>query len=412
MNPYTKFYKLSPQQRRDILAKTGAYDAALDTPLPEAVYENMIENSITTYELPFGVVPEFKLNSRNYCIPLAVEEPSVIAALNNANKKINTYGSLSAQVISRLMRGQIAFMNPGNPQKLVHYVSDQQPLLFELADQAYPSIVKRGGGIRELTPRILSDGGNTCVLIEALIDTQEAMGANMINTIMESLAQHLQIACGETVLMSILSNHADHCLTEATCTLDVSKIADGAMIAQRIEDASRFAEMDAYRAATHNKGIMNGLEAIAIATGNDWRALAASIHAYAGGGVSYQPLSTWRYDGQMLTGKLTVPLPIARVGGSIGIHPKAQLAHAMLKVENIQELMQVFAGVGLAQNFAALYALVTDGIQKGHMQLQARSLALQAGALPEEIDAVLSILSKGPMNLETAQAILQTLRKK
>ena len=406
---YTKFYKKDIAARKAVLAQDQRYDESLDTPLPESVYDNMIENAITTYELPMGVAPGFLINGKDVVMAMVTEEPSVIAAASNAAKIFQRNGGITSYVESRFMRGQIAFANPVNPQEMMDYVENNFSTLQDIAHTAYPSIVKRGGGLHKIETKYVMNPDKTHFLIVYLIvDTQEAMGANMMNTMLEAVKSYLAETFATEALMGILSNLTTESVVHASVRLNPDTLKHSDLIASRIKQASDLAMVDPYRAATHNKGIMNGIDAVVLASGNDWRAIEAAVHSYASLSGTYQPLTKWSIaDNGDILGSITLPMPIGAVGGSMGIHPKAQLARKIMKFENAQDLMMMIASVGLAQNFAAIYALTTDGIQKGHMALHARSLALQAGALAEHLDAIVTELTQTqPMNLEAAHKIV------
>lgn len=405
---FDKFYKHTSSKRKEILHEIDRFDYNLDIPLEDSVYENMIENSIGTYEIPMGVVPGFFMNGKEYIIPMVTEEPSVIAAQSNAAKIFAKNGGISAHVISRLMRGQIAFPDKESAQKIIDYTEDNEELLINLCNEAYPSIVKRGGGVRSITVRYIQSAKfSSFVVVDVLMDTQEAMGANMINTTLEALKSHIEVTLDVESSMAILSNLSDECIVEASVTLDVSTLKNKDSIAEKIELASDFAHVDIYRATTHNKGIMNGVDAVVIATGNDFRAVEAGVHAYASFSGHYQPLTKWKkLNETTLLGTIKLPLSIGTVGGTISVHPKAKQAYNILGISDATTLMQIIAGVGLAQNFAALYALTTDGIQKGHMRMHARTLLMNAGCPSDYIDVALDeLLKETPMNLEKATTI-------
>lgn len=411
---YKSFYKKTVEERKNILEDDNRYDENLDIPLDQSIYNQMIENAISTYEVPLGVAPGFMINGRDTVVAMATEEPSVIAAASNAAKIIGQNSGFEAAVLNRKMTGHIAFANPKDPEHLIQYINENLEVLFNICHNAYPSIVKRGGGVRNITVKELyNEHTSHFIVVYVTIDTQEAMGANMINTMLEGLASYLQDTLGEEPLMSILSNLATECLVNARVLIDPQTLKNSEIIASKIQLASEFASLDPYRATTHNKGIMNGIDAVVLASGNDTRAVSAGIHAFASLSGSYQPLAKWvRLEDGMLLGELTIPLAVGSVGGSIGIHPKAQLSRKIMAYDSAQELMEIIACVGLAQNFAALYALTTDGIQKGHMALQARALALQAGATEDILSEVVETLrQRKPMNLETAKRIIQELKK-
>ena len=410
---FDKFYKHSARQRREILHENGHYNFDLDVPMQASLYEAMIENSVTTYEIPMGVVANFVLNDTSYIVPMVIEEPSVLAAQNNAAKIFRENGGIKARVIKREMRGEIAFFNPEDSLNLVHYIETHQEVLFDLCAKTYPNIVKRGGGVRAISTRILSDNSDLFVIVDVVMDTQEAMGANMINTVLEALKIHLEDTLNETALMAILSNYADTCVVEASVSLDVSSLKNSPEIGQRMAQASRLAHVDVYRATTHNKGIMNGIDALIIATGNDFRAIEAGAHAYASRHGSYASLTTWTLENEThLIGRIELPMALGTVGGTISIHPKAKLSYEILGTNDAQTLMQIAAGVGLAQNFSAMYALTSDGIQKGHMRMHARTLLIQAGCPFDLLNEALQIMMhEKPLTLDKATEIVARINQ-
>ena len=410
MNKFDKFYKKDIETRQTIIKDTYDVDAYF-SPLKEERYNNMIENAITTFETPMGIAPNFKMNDNIYTIPMVTEEPSVIAAQSNAAKILGEYGGIRAKVESNLMRGQIAFPNP-KPEWLI-YLSEHKDELIQLSKKSHPSIIKRGGGVRDLTFEIKEqDGLIPFLIIYAYVDTKEAMGANMINTIMEALKLHLEEKFESKATMAILSNLATESIVEADFKIPCSALKYSNEIGLRFKEANDLAHLDPYRATTHNKGIMNGIDALALATGNDTRAIEAAVHAYASLSGQYQPLSSYRYEQGYIHGKIQLPLTIGTVGGTLKLNPKAQMAHTILGRPSKVELMMLMASVGLAQNFAAIYALITDGIQKGHMNLHSRALAIQEGTHEDEMYELLKQLStKEIKNSQTVQEILKSIRK-
>lgn len=409
MNLFDKFYKKDIKTRQAIIKDKFDVEAYF-SPLKEEHYDNMIENAITTFELPMGIAPNFKMNNEVYTIPMVTEEPSVIAAQSNAAKILGNHGGIKAKLHSNLMRGQIAFPNP-KPEWLM-YLGENKEKLIQLSKESHPSIVKRGGGVRDLSFEIKEqDELIPFLIIYAYVDTKEAMGANIINTIMEALKVNLELAFNSKATMAILSNLATESIVEANFKIPITALKFSREIGLRFKEASDLAHLDPYRATTHNKGVMNGIDAVAIATGNDTRAIEAAIHAYASLSGQYQPLTSYRYDNEYIYGKIQLPLTIGTVGGTLKLNPKAQMAHTILGQPNKEELMMLMASVGLAQNFAAIYALITDGIQKGHMSLQSRALVIQEGADENEIEEVLKQLkTKEVKSSETVQKILKTIR--
>ena len=387
-----------------------------DEQMSVTVADQLSENVVGTFSLPYSLVPEVLVNGQEYTVPYVTEEPSVVAAASYASKIIKRAGGFTAQVHERRMIGQVALYQVANPEQAQEKIASKKVELLELANQAYPSIVKRGGGARDL--HIEQIKGETDFLVVYLhVDTQEAMGANMLNTMLEALKPVLEELSQGQSLMGILSNYATDSLVTASCRIAFRYLSrqkdQGREIAEKMALASQFAQADPYRASTHNKGIFNGIDAILIATGNDWRAIEAGAHAYASRDGRYQGLSRWTLDleREELVGEMTLPMPVATKGGSIGLNPRVALSHELLGNPSAKELAQLIVSIGLAQNFAALKALVSTGIQQGHMKLQAKSLALLAGASESEVAPLVErLIAEKTFNLETAQRYLENLR--
>lgn len=414
------FAKLSPTERIEALLKEGllTWDEAQilkeQKGLPLSIADQLTENVLSTFDLPFSLAPYFLINGRDYVLPMVTEEPSVVAAASFAAKLIQRSGGFTTQVHQRQMIGEIALTDVKDVEMASKRILEDKETLLQLANEAYPSIVKRGGGARDLW---VENKGNFLIVYLA-VDPKEAMGANMLNTMLEALTDRIQELSGGQALMAILSNLATRSLVSARCAIDFKALSrnpeEAIEIAHRMELASQLAQVDPYRAATHNKGIFNGIDALVLATGNDWRAIEAGAHAYAAQSGPYKGLSSWtsQPEEKKLYGEITLPMPVATKGGSIGLNPTVQVSHRLLGEPSAIELAGVIASLGLAQNFAALKALVTTGIQAGHMKLQARSLALLAGAKEEEVPPLVSqLLENKPFNLEKAKTLLQELRK-
>ena len=414
------FAKLSPTERIEALLKEGllTWDEAQilkeQKGLPLSIADQLTENVLSTFDLPFSLAPYFLINGRDYVLPMVTEEPSVVAAASFAAKLIQRSGGFTTQVHQRQMIGEIALTDVEDMEVASKRILEDKETLLQLANEAYPSIVKRGGGARDLWVENKGD----FLIVYLAVDPKEAMGANMLNTMLEALTDRIQELSGGQALMAILSNLATRSLVSARCAIDFKALSrnpeEAIEIAHRMELASQLAQVDPYRAATHNKGIFNGIDALVIATGNDWRAIEAGAHAYAAQSGSYKGLSHWTShpEEKKLYGEITLPMPVATKGGSIGLNPTVQVSHRLLGEPSAIELAGIIASLGLAQNFAALKALVTTGIQAGHMKLQARSLALLAGAKEEEVPRLVSqLLENKPFNLEKAQTLLQELRK-
>ena len=416
----TGFSKASPAERIEKLAQAGLLsEEGLQTvrdndTLPLSLANEMVENVLGTLALPFGIAPGFQIDDQEIQVPMVTEEPSVIAAASYAAGLIKRSGGFQTQVHKRQMIGQVALYDVSHKEKASQAITEAKEELLQLANQAYPSIVKRGGGARDLWTEVKGD----FLICYLSVDPKEAMGANMLNTMLEALVDPLEELSGGQGLMAILSNLATDALVTARCHIDYRFLSrdpkEAAEIAQKIALASQLAAVDPYRAATHNKGIFNGIDAVVLATGNDWRAIEAGGHTYASRSGQALGLSNWmdHPEQQVLEGQLTLPMPIATKGGSIGLNPSVQVAHDLLGNPDAQTLARIIVSVGLAQNFAALKALVSTGIQHGHMKLQAKSLALLAGATPSEVAPVVqALLEDKPFNLEKAQAVLEEIRQ-
>ena len=414
------FAKLSPTERIEALLKEGllTWDEAQilkeQKGLPLSIADQLTENVLSTFDLPFSLAPYFLINGRDYVLPMVTEEPSVVAAASFAAKLIQRSGGFTTQVHQRQMIGEIALTDVEDMEVASKRILEDKKTLLQLANEAYPSIVKRGGGARDLWVENKGD----FLIVYLAVDPKEAMGANMLNTMLEALTDRIQELSGGQALMAILSNLATRSLVSARCAIDFKALSrnpeEAIEIAHRMELASQLAQVDPYRASTHNKGIFNGIDALVLATGNDWRAIEAGGHAYAAQSGRYKGLSQWKSqpEEKKLYGEITLPMPVATKGGSIGLNPTVQVSHRLLGEPSAIELAGIIASLGLAQNFAALKALVTTGIQAGHMKLQARSLALLAGAKEEEVPRLVSqLLENKPFNLEKAQTLLQELRK-
>lgn len=412
MNMKKKFYQMSPAERLDFLdLKSETRQILEETVLDVALADNLIENQISEFELPMGLAQNFVINGKKYLVPMVTEEPSVIAAASNGAK---IAGNFQTVLSERLMRGQIVFYDVEQADHLMQTIEENQAGIFRAAKEAYPSIVKRGGGLRQVSSRAFEAEG--FVSVDFKVDVKDAMGANIVNAILEGVANLFRTWFPEQkILFSILSNYATESLVKVNCEIPVERLSkgnNGQEVAEKIQAASRFSKVDPYRAATHNKGIMNGINALVLATGNDTRAVASGIHAYASKEGSYQGLAEWYVKDGLLFGSLELPLPVATVGGAVKVLPKAQAALELLEITEAKELAQVMAAVGLAQNLAALRALVSEGIQQGHMSLQVRALAMTVGAKDEEITILSEKLRQEKvMNQERAEKLLREIRQ-
>lgn len=421
MNNWSGFYKKTRDERLNVIKNANILDnehfnLVNDNKLLDfETANNMVENVVGTFSLPFSVVPNFVVDKKSYLVPMVTEEPSVVAACSNAGKIVERCGGFSTTIHDRKMIGHIALYDINDIEATCNLILDNKELLLKTANEAYPSIVKRGGGACDLEVKVLTEDDTTFVVVYLIVDTLEAMGANMLNTMLEAVKISLESLTGGVALMAILSNYATRSLVTSRCEIPFSNLGDnGEYLAKRIELASKFAQADTYRAATHNKGIFNGIDSIVIASGNDWRAIEASCQSWAARSGKYKGLSTWTCDleKQVLIGELTLPMPVASVGGSIGINPSVKVARAMLENPDAKTLASIIVSIGLAQNLAALRALVGDGIQKGHMKLHAKSLAILAGATTDILDEVVEKLrAEKYMNLATAKEIVSTYKK-
>ncbi|MDK1726978.1 hydroxymethylglutaryl-CoA reductase, degradative [Dellaglioa algida] len=419
MTKLIKFYQKKWQDRLNILLNDGLIsdDARKEIEKSSPNHElnnQMTENYIADFTLPEGVAFYYLVDGKEVTVPMVTEEPSVIAASNNGAKIIASAGGFTTKIDSRLMIGQVILENVEETDKTIKQIDAQKAYLIEVANAARPSLVKRGGGARWVRVRKLADD---LLSIDLAIDVQAAMGANSVNTMMEVVGDVLRRELNQDVLMSILSNYATESLVESSCSVPIFLLdavhMDGQELAKKIVSASRVAQLDPYRAVTHNKGIMNGIDAALIGSGNDWRAIEAGVHAYASRDGQYRGLTNWTIIGDNLVGTIKVPMPVGVVGGSIDIVPMVQINKKMMGIESAKELAGVIASVGLAQNFAALKALVSDGIQKGHMGLQLKSLAVKVGAMNEEVGQLTELL-KHEIRPDTAIATqkLKDLRRK
>ena len=408
------FYKRTPAQRRQILGEQYHLTPADQEFLEDnssALGNDLVENYITDYSLPEGVVTGLMVNGKTYTLPMVVEEPSVIAAANNGAQRVARSGGFIADHQPRALVGQVVLDQVKDPQKTTEWLKRQQTKLLKIANDAHPSMQKRGGGVKQL--RIRQVG--RFISVDLLIDVCQAMGANTVNTMAEAVAHYLS-ENGYNVVTAILSNYATESLQTVKCQVDFAQLAtkqmSGEVVAQRIADLSELAQVDPYRAATHNKGIMNGIDAALIASGNDWRAIESGANAYASRDGQYRGLSTWRIVDDHLEGRLTLPMPVGVVGGSIGLKKLTKLNYQLSGIKTAQELAAVITSLGLAQNLAAIRALATTGIQAGHMKLQYRSLAISVGAQQNEIDQLVKKLSQQKhVDQNVAKEILATMRK-
>ena len=422
-----KFYKKTLSEKLSALVAAGVISEKVKNQwtdghylLSEEIGTHMIENYIGNFELPLGLGMNFIINDEPVIIPMAIEEPSVIAAASNAAKIVAQSGGFQTRTLSNLKIGQIAFQNLPDTQTAKQLLEESKDELIALANEMQPSILKYGRGAVDLEIKIIPHDPQVqtpgFLVLYLYVDTAEAMGANTINTMLEGIAPKAEEIVKSPSLISILSNYATHAIFEAPCSIHPDHLAtqttSGKVIRNQIIAANQLALADTYRAVTHNKGIMNGIDSVVLATGNDWRAVEAGIHAYASRSGKYRALTDWSLgDNGHLVGRLEIPLTLGTVGGTMSTHPTTAFTQLILGHPNAEKLSQIVTAVGLAQNLAAVRALVSEGIQKGHMSLHAQSLAISVGAKNEEIAAVAEQLRQAKhMDTDMAQEILASLR--
>jgi hydroxymethylglutaryl-CoA reductase len=385
--------------------------------------DRMIENVIGVFGLPLAVAPNFQINGRDYVVPMVVEEPSIVAAVSGAARLSRAGGGFTVDAAESLLIGQVLLTGVADPDATIAILENVKDELVLLANRSQPNLAVRGGGARDIEifkSRLPQESDvkttdDSVIVLHLLVDTRDAMGANTVNSMCESLAPRIEALTSGTVVLRILSNLADRSLVTARVTMLLSELGEHDRSAESVRDAivlaTRFASTDPYRAATHNKGIMNGIDAVAIATGNDWRSIEAAAHAYAARDGVYRSLSTWTADADgNLAGRLVLPVKVGIVGGSLETNPAVAVSLQIAGVSSAAELAGMMAAVGLAQNFAALRALVTDGIQKGHMSLHARSVAASAGAPPRHFETVVKgLIESGDIKVRKARELLTAL---
>ena len=414
------FYRLSVEERRrkiaEVLNLPAAEIEALANGdgLPLEVADAMVENAVGTFALPFGVALNFKVNGRDIVVPMVVEEPSVIAAASYAALLARAGGGFVAEADPGAMIGQIQLVDVPDPGAAVERIGAARARLLEAAEELTPGLCKRGAGPRDVEVRVVrGSDGESKVAVHVLHDPGDAMGANAVNSLVEGLAPMVEEIAGGTVCLRILSNLSDRRLARASVRVPFSALGRdglaGSGVAERMMHAYRFAAADPYRATTHNKGIMNGVDAVALATGNDWRAIEAGAHAYASRDGRYTSLSTWRIEDEHLVGSIELPMAVSTVGPLVKSHPRVRLAFRVLGVSSARELAGIMAAAGLASNLAAMRALATEGIQKGHMSLHARSVLLAAGARGAAVEQLRKrLVAAGDVKIDRAIALLRT----
>jgi hydroxymethylglutaryl-CoA reductase len=413
------FYKLPVEERVKIVKEFAGLTDEEASLLMKAgnldisVADRMIENVIGTWPLPLGIATNFLINGRDYLIPMAIEEPSVVAAASNAAKMAREGGGFFASSTDPIMISQIQLVKVKDAEEARNAILAEKQRILEIANERDPVLVRLGGGARDLEVRIIDTMMGKMVITHLIVDVRDAMGANVVNTMAEAVAPFIERITGGRVYLRIVSNLADRRLASARAVWKKEEIG-GDEVVEGILYAYAFAEADPYRAATHNKGIMNGIIAVARATGQDTRAIEAGAHSYAARNGRYTSLSRfWRNEDGDLEGFLEMPLAVGIVGGVANVHPIARIALKILGVKSARELSEVMVAVGLAQNFAALRALATEGIQAGHMKLHARNIAMAAGATPDIVDEVVErMLREKTIRIDVAKRIIEEIRSK
>ena len=411
------FYKLDPESRFQKLVEFSGLPAEHLRPLQStdaamaAIADRMIENAVGTIAIPLGIAANFQVNGVDYLVPMATEEPSVVAAASNAALVAREHGGFHTSGTAPVMIAQVQVLDVADPHGARLRLLEARDELIALANEQDPLLVQLGGGARDIDVRLVTSADFRSLIVHLHVDVRDAMGANAVNTMAEALAPRIAAIARGRSLLRILSNKADLRLVRARAVFDAGKLG-GPDVVDGIVNAYRFAAADPYRAATHNKGIMNGIDPVIVATGNDWRAVEAGAHAYASRHGRYTSLTTWEKDGDgHLVGSIELPLALGLVGGATKTHPVAQASVKLLAVKSAVQLAEITAAVGLAQNMAALRALATEGIQRGHMSLHARNVAAAAGASEGEIAALAGrLVADGHVRLDRAQQLLAELR--
>jgi hydroxymethylglutaryl-CoA reductase len=412
------FYKLPLEERLKIVAEFAELtedEIALlkkvgNLELPIA--ERMIENVVGTMAYPFAIAVNFLINGKDKLIPMVIEEPSVVAAASNAAKWARAKGGILTSSTGPTMIGQIQLTNVRDPWNVKLKILEHKSELIRIANEQDPTLVSLGGGAKDIEVRVIDTPRGPMVITHIIVDVRDAMGANAVNTMAEAIAPYIEDISGGRVLLRIISNLADRRLVRARTIIDKNEIG-GEDVVDRIVDAWAFASADPYRAATHNKGIMNGIIAVALATAQDHRAIEAGAHAYASRSGKYSPLTVWEKNSEGdLVGSLEMPMAVGLVGGAVKTHPIARIALKILGVKTADELGEIMGAVGLIQNLAALKALATEGIQRGHMKLHARNIAIMAGATPDIVDlAVEKMVQEGKVRFDRAKEIVEELKR-
>ncbi len=419
------FYKLSVKERRDMIAELAGLDQeAVDAlaamgELSEAAADRIIENVVGTLALPVGVATNFIVDGEHYLVPFALEEPSVVAAASNMAKRCHASGGFVSDNTEPIMIGQIQVVGCDDPFAAKEAILSAADELVSACNEVDPILVKFGGGCKDLEARVIDTDSGPMVIIHILVDCRDAMGANAVNTMAETIAPIVERITGGTVILRIISNLAVHRLARVSATFTPSEMAntgetaeEGSKVIDGILQAYHFAAADPFRATTHNKGIMNAISAIAVACGQDWRAIESGAHSYASHERIYGSLTHWEKDADgNLVGSIELPMAVGLVGGAVRVHPTAKANVAIMGARTADELAKVIAAAGIAQNLGALRALATVGIQAGHMKLHARNMAVTAGANDDEVDKVVEIArASGRITAAAIEAALEQVR--
>lgn len=401
-------YKKSREERINLLKEANLinkeqYEYLLNNNiLSNEIADKLVENQISVFGLPFGIATNFLINGKEYVIPMAVEEPSVIAAACNAAKIIAKNGGFKASIEKRLVTGHISLYDVENIEESLKTILSIKEELIDIANKSQPNMVSLGGGARDITAEIKGE----FLIIYLHVDTKDAMGANTVNTMLEVISPIVLEKVRASKLMSIISNYSTNCIVKANCEIEVEE-----ELGIKLDKAIKFANTDVYRAVTNNKGVSNGIDAIALATGNDWRAIEAGMHSYAVRDGQYKSITNWEYRNGKIYGSIELPMAIASYGGSINVNELAKISLSILGNPNSIELAKITACVGLAQNFAAIRALVSVGIQKGHMKLHLKTLAISVGATLEEVDKISKLLeNEKHIDVEIVKKALDKIR--
>ncbi|WP_421729214.1 hydroxymethylglutaryl-CoA reductase, degradative [Brevundimonas sp.] len=411
------FHKWTPEARIECVAAFAGLGQAerdqLSAPsnIEAQLGDHMIENFVTTIAIPVGIATNVRVDGRDVLVPMATEESSVIAAVGNSARQCYDTGGFVTSMSGTQMIAQIQLLDIADPRRARLLILERRDEIERICNACDPTLVRFGGGFRDVEVRLIETPAGTMVVTHLIVDTRDAMGANAVNTMAERLAPDLARWTGGRALLRILSNLADRRVARARATWSCDAIG-GEAVRDAMIAAWQFADNDPYRAATHNKGIMNGVSAVVLATGNDTRAVEAGAHAFAARTGRYRSLSTWEITAEGdLAGTLEMPMAVGLVGGAVKIHPTARALLSILRVETAEQLARIIAAVGLAQNFGAMKALATEGIQKGHMSLHAQNVAFAAGAVGEEVDAVVrALIESKSFSEEAASAALARLR--